>query len=204
MRLIVRVPLVRECLIGLAFCVLTSAITWPYVTRLRDVVSVSAHSDRFVCDRMDRRYLLCVHAVPIQHAGPIDVSVLSVGPVVIRSVGAVCAGTKPQARGLAWIRILHDRIDNHNLVFVIDRAAGYRRRDPPDAKKTLARSQVLAKGSDCIGRRLAGAASVHDTVLHRGKGLWVQASRRRGPRTFGLHNTLARERRAQPALARLG
>ena len=39
MRLIVRVPLVRECLIGLAFCVLTSAITWPYVTRLRDAVS---------------------------------------------------------------------------------------------------------------------------------------------------------------------
>src|SRR5437879_3636061 len=39
MRLIVRVPLVRECLIVLAFCVFTSAITWPYVTRLRDAVS---------------------------------------------------------------------------------------------------------------------------------------------------------------------
>ena len=32
-------PWARECLIVLAFCLLTSAITWPYVTRLRDAVS---------------------------------------------------------------------------------------------------------------------------------------------------------------------
>src|SRR5260370_134972 len=32
-------PLVRELLIVLTFCLFTSALTWPYVTRLRDAVA---------------------------------------------------------------------------------------------------------------------------------------------------------------------
>ncbi len=37
-RRLVRIPLVRELLIILAFCLFTAALTWPYVTRLRDAV----------------------------------------------------------------------------------------------------------------------------------------------------------------------
>jgi hypothetical protein len=37
-RRLVRVPVVRELLIILTFCLFTALLTWPYVTRLRDVV----------------------------------------------------------------------------------------------------------------------------------------------------------------------
>src|ERR1051326_3086216 len=39
MRRIIRVPFARESFIVLGFCFLTAAMTWPYVTRLRDAVS---------------------------------------------------------------------------------------------------------------------------------------------------------------------
>jgi hypothetical protein len=37
-RRLVRIPVARELLIIIAFCLFTSALTWPYVTRLRDAV----------------------------------------------------------------------------------------------------------------------------------------------------------------------
>ncbi len=39
LRPLVRVPVVRELLIVLTFCLFTSLLTWPYVTRLRDAVA---------------------------------------------------------------------------------------------------------------------------------------------------------------------
>src|SRR5438552_17236803 len=37
-RRVVRLRFVRELLVFLAFCLLTSVVTWPYVTRMRDAV----------------------------------------------------------------------------------------------------------------------------------------------------------------------